>query len=90
MICLGNIQRYQGVGAACKLEINVRCYQHVSVQIYGPPSTAGGEGEQKQKDKVRGFSPLYLIDFKFFRKIWHLSGDVTANNKVFVFRNIIL
>ena len=51
-------------------------------------------GDQQKEIRNRKikfvFSSIDLFDTLNLRKIWHIGGDMTANKKVYVFRNIIM
>ena len=50
------------------------------------------EENTNRKIKFVFFPALFIFDLMdcYCRKIWHIAGDMTANQHIYVFRNIIM
>ena len=67
---------------------------HMCQHSFGVHQTEGAqeEAEDNKNRKIKFVLHWQGLTVKslFLRKIWHLGGDMTTNNKVYVFRNIIM
>ena len=85
---LANWKSMSDVSNMCRYKVDI--YQ--SARPGDKPEKQEQEQEKNRKIKFVLFSPIFILSFmvSFSRKIWHIAGDMTANQHIFVFRNIIM
>ena len=75
-------------------DVTNMCRYKVDIYQSGRPGDQAEEVDQERNRKIKSlfFSPVFTLEFilSFSRKIWHIAGDMTANQHIYVFRNIIM
>ena len=84
-VMLANWKSMSDVTNMCQYKVHV--YQN-------QPQEQEQEWEQDRNRKIKFVFHFAIFIFymmvSYCRKIWHISGDITANQHIYVFRNIIL
>ena len=89
-VMLANWKSMSDVTNMCRYKVDI--YQSGGPQ--NQPQPPGQEPDRNRKIKLvfLFLFTIFIFDlmFSYCRKIWHIAGDVTANQHIYVFRNIIM